>query len=64
VAKKRSRLTLQVAFLSESRVAEIIGVLDELRLSAPAPPLTPDAEATARPRDHAATMQRIEASDQ
>lgn len=64
LAEKRSQLTLQIAILSEGKIAKLIGMVDELRRAAPALASSPDAEAIAmaHPADPVATMQRIEAS--
>lgn len=65
LAEKRSQLTLQIAILSERKIAKLIGMLDELRRATPTLPSQPDPEAMAmsRPADPIASMQLIEESD-
>ena len=63
LAEKRSQLTLQIAILSERKIAKLIGMLDDLRIAIPSVPSHRDAEAEemAKPADPIATMELIEA---
>ena len=63
LAEKRSQLTLQIAILSERKIAKLIGMVDELRRASPTLSSSPDPEADtlATPADPIATMERIKA---
>lgn len=63
LAEKRAQLTLQIAILSEKKIAKLIAMVDQLRIAMPSAPSHHDAEAhrMAQPADPIATMERIEA---
>lgn len=63
LAERRAQLTLQIAMLSEKKLAKLVGMIDELRRSIPSAPSNRDAEAEemAQPADPIATMERINA---
>jgi uncharacterized membrane protein len=63
LAEKRSQLTLQIAILSERKIAKLIGMLDDLRIAIPSVSSHRDAEAEemAKSADPIATMEMIEA---
>ena len=65
LAEKRSQLTLQIAILSEKKIAKLIGMVDELRRDSPSSSSSPDREAEemSHSADPIATMERIEAQD-
>ena len=66
LAEKRSQLTLQIAILSERKIAKLIGMLDDLRIALPSVPSHRDleAEGMAISADPIATMELIEAQAQ
>jgi uncharacterized membrane protein len=66
LAEKRSQLTLQIAILSERKIAKLIGMLDDLRIALPSVPSHRDLEAEemAISADPIATMELIEAQAQ
>ena len=63
LAEKRAQLTLQIALLSEQKLAKLIGMVDDLRRDSPSSSSRrdPEAEAMARSADPLATLERIEA---
>lgn len=63
LAEKRAQLTLQIAILSEKKIAKLIGMVDELRRDSPSLPSRPDPEAEemSHSADPIATLERIEA---
>ena len=65
LAERRSQLTLQIAILSEKKIAKLIGMVDELRVATPSLSSHPDAEAEqmARSADPFATLDKIEEHD-
>lgn len=62
LAERRSQLTLQVAILSEKKVAKIIELLEELRRESPmlASRVDEEAAAMAQPADPKQTLKKIE----
>ena len=66
LAEKRSQLTLQIAILSERKIAKLIGMLDDLRIAIPSVPSHRDLEAEemAKSADPIATMELIEAQSE
>jgi len=64
LADKRAQLTLQIAMLSERKIAKLIAMLDEQRRDNPLLPSHPDSEAEelAQPADPLSSLERIEAS--
>ena len=65
LAEKRSQLTLQIAILSERKIAKLIGMVDELRRASPSSSSDRDVEAEemSQSADPIATMQRIDVQD-
>ena len=63
LAEKRAQLTLQIAILSERKIAKLIAMVDDLRRDSPTSSshADPAAEAMARSVDPLATLERIEA---
>ncbi len=63
IAKQRARLTLQIALLSEKKIAKIIALLEEQRDESPllASRTDKEAEAMATAADPEATLRHIEA---
>ena len=67
LAERRAQLTLQIAMLSERKIAKIIELLEEQRRDNPQLPSRRDreAESMAQPADHGAALEVIdEAADQ
>src|SRR5579875_1299317 len=62
--RHRSQLTLQLASLSEQKIAKVIRLLEEQRKENPQLPTRPDpeAEAMAQPADPGAVLERIKAT--
>ncbi len=65
LAEKRARLTLQIAVLSEKKIAKVIGLLEEQRRDNPLLPSRVDDEADvmAAPTDPRTSLEKLEASD-
>ena len=65
LAEKRARLTLQIAVLSEKKIAKVIALLEEQRRDNPLPPARVDAEAEvmAAPTDPRSSLELIEQRD-
>jgi uncharacterized membrane protein len=64
LADKRAQLTLQIAMLSERKIAKLIALIQEQRRDNPllADRLDPEVDEMAQPADPIASLNRIEAS--